>query len=356
MNKRIKHIDIAKGISIILVAMFHSGLTLFIPYFIYPMGLFRMPLFFFLSGVFFNYTAPPREFLTKKTEALLKPYFFVLFIVLILEVFLQNENSTLQIAGILYGNGETISSKKWLQLWFLTHLFAVYCFSYALFRFTIFYNLKQYKKWLILLLSLFLGIYCIDIFWKKEIILFDDLISVAGLPFSIDIILVTSTYFLSGYLLKEKVINFSPNTLCFILSVAVFLGITIFSQASTDLNRRIYTSPFLGTIGAGSGIYMVLYISSQLSKSKILQKIFLSFGGASLYILIFHAWIGGTIYQYAAENVTHNGILLMFAIIAFILSISIPLIIKSAVMRNDFLALPFLPFKTNKLLQKVRHK
>jgi len=51
MNNRVEHIDIAKGISIILVALFHSKLKLFAPDIINSMGLFRLPLFFFLSGV-----------------------------------------------------------------------------------------------------------------------------------------------------------------------------------------------------------------------------------------------------------------------------------------------------------------
>ncbi len=358
MSARVKHVDIAKGISIILVAMFHSGLKLFFPYVIYPMGLFRMPLFFFLSGVFFSYTVSPKTFLTKKTEALLKPYFFVLFVVLILEFFLFEGKTLLQTKGILYGNGDTIKSPKWLQLWFLTHLFAVYCFNYILFRFTIFKDLAQNKKWLFLLFSLFLGASNIDIFWHKEITFFNETILLPGLPFSLDIILVTSAYFLAGHLLKKQVINFSPNTFYFILSIAVFLGLNFFSQTSTDLNARIYSSPLLGTIGAISGIYMILFISSIINRYKLLQKTFLAFGSASLYILLFHAWISGTIYQYAIKNISNNDMLLLISIVAFLLSISIPLVIKSIVLRNDFLSLFFLPFKTNTLLQKVlyRHK
>jgi fucose 4-O-acetylase-like acetyltransferase len=62
MDGRVKHIDIAKGISIFLVAMAH-GTPVFVPLvsskviFYYqevigPISLFRLPLFFFLSGIF----------------------------------------------------------------------------------------------------------------------------------------------------------------------------------------------------------------------------------------------------------------------------------------------------------------
>ncbi len=79
MKDRYLHIDIAKGISICLVAMFHSQLGNYYPSIIDPMGLFRMPLFFLLSGIFFSWNPEPHYFFTKKFDSLLKPYFVVLF-------------------------------------------------------------------------------------------------------------------------------------------------------------------------------------------------------------------------------------------------------------------------------------
>lgn len=51
---RVKHIDIAKGISICLVAMFHSKMKFYFPDIIEPMALFRMPLFFSYQEYFFH--------------------------------------------------------------------------------------------------------------------------------------------------------------------------------------------------------------------------------------------------------------------------------------------------------------
>ena len=42
---RVEHVDIAKGISIAMVALFHSDLAFFIPAVVEPMSVFRMPLF-----------------------------------------------------------------------------------------------------------------------------------------------------------------------------------------------------------------------------------------------------------------------------------------------------------------------
>lgn len=45
------HIDVAKGISIILVALSHSNFIYFAPKFSSALALFRMPLILFLSGI-----------------------------------------------------------------------------------------------------------------------------------------------------------------------------------------------------------------------------------------------------------------------------------------------------------------
>ncbi len=352
MNKRIKHIDVAKGISIILVAMFHSGINFFFPEIILPMGLFRMPLFFFLSGIFFSFTPSTKEFLSKKSEALLKPYFSVLIAVFIANTLLQSGDNSLQIEGILYGNGVTIKSFFWLQLWFLPHLFSVYCFSYVLYRMTIFGELSQNRKWIFLLILLFLGTIDSDIFYNQQIVVLNQPINLPGLPFSTDLIPITSVYFLAGHLLRKRIINFSPNTFYLILAIVIFIGIIIYSGASTDLNNRIYEPPLLATVAAISGIYTILYISSIICHFKRVERVFLAFGGASLYILIFHACIGGIMLQYILKNIEEQNIQILLSTIAFILSISLPLVIKAIVIRSNFLALFFLPFKTNKLLHK----
>jgi fucose 4-O-acetylase-like acetyltransferase len=76
MVDRVKHIDIAKGISITLVAMFHGQLRFFFPEIIEPMALFRLPLFFLLSGVFFSWAASPKDFFNKKIRGYVKAIFY----------------------------------------------------------------------------------------------------------------------------------------------------------------------------------------------------------------------------------------------------------------------------------------
>ena len=53
--KRLHYIDIAKGIGILLVALAHNDLAGYAPFLYHWIYSFHMPLFFFLSGLFFKY-------------------------------------------------------------------------------------------------------------------------------------------------------------------------------------------------------------------------------------------------------------------------------------------------------------
>jgi len=58
MNERITYIDIAKGLGILVIVLAHNDLAGYHPTlhkFIYA---FHIPLFFFLSGMFFRPSAP----------------------------------------------------------------------------------------------------------------------------------------------------------------------------------------------------------------------------------------------------------------------------------------------------------
>jgi len=349
MSTRIEHIDIAKGISIVLVALFHSELRGFFPSIIEPMALFRMPLFFFLAGLFFSWSQPPETFFYKKSEALLKPYFSVL-LLLFLASFLKGDSQlSRQFIGILYGNADTI---RWGPMWFLTHLFAVYCFCYGLFRYTGLGKLTPIARWAIAMVFLVVGVYNLALFRNLEISLGDATLAAGGLPFSADIILVTSAFFMAGHLLRRSVVNFQPNHTLFGLSLFIFILIAALGEAHLDLNLRVFTAPLWVILGAALGIYMVLHISMLLARTGMARTVLVAVGSASLYILIFHHWVGGKAYQFLSGVASAHVNALVLSLIAFLISILVPMGIRTVIHRSDFLALFFLPFRANRSLQQ----
>ncbi|AGF78515.1 acetyltransferase, fucose-4-O-acetylase [Desulfocapsa sulfexigens DSM 10523] len=343
MTNRVVHVDIAKGISIILVALFHSKIYPFAPDCMNAMGLFRMPLFFFLSGVFFNASMGANVFLWKKSDALLKPYFATLLVVFVFAVLHREEHLIRQLIGIFYGNGVTIPP-RWVPMWFLTHLFLIYAFTYFIFRITNVQSKNVFFKYILILILMVIGTQWIDVFWNLEITLFGTEIIMPGLPFGIDIVLVSASFFISGAFLREKVIHFIPNVYLLICSVLMFLLVTMFTDAHMDLNRRVYSNPFFTTAGSMAGIYAVICIAYYLSKTKKIRNIFLTFGQASLFVLIFHVFIGSNVYGYLMGLETESREML-FAVFAFIISISVPLLIKYFVLKNRIVSFFYCPVK-----------
>ena len=85
-KKRIKYLDLAKGLCIVLVVFFHAKGILDRDYWFDPfLSSFRMPLYFLLSGLFFRDYGSFMRFLTKKVNRLLVPFltFYLLTAVLI---------------------------------------------------------------------------------------------------------------------------------------------------------------------------------------------------------------------------------------------------------------------------------
>lgn len=350
MNQRVKHVDVAKGISIILVVMYHSKLKLYFPEVIDSMALFRMPLFFLLSGIFFSWKLSPKDFFLKKFEALLKPYFFVLFSVLLISFAFTGESVVWNLKGVLYGNGNTLIH-GWAPMWFLTHLFIIYAFVYLLFRFFKVDAILS-KNWFLLFVFILIGSAFIDSFWYKEFTFFNNKIVVPGLPFSIDIILVTASYFIFGYIFKSKLIDFNPDFWIFIVCLVVLLLVSQFTSANLNFNRRISELPIYSMLGAFSGIYVILTVSHVISKGVFIRGLLLHIGKSSLYILVFHAFILRTSEKYLNAYVDDDYLVIM-AFLSFGLGVFIPLILRFLIEKSNLLSLFFLPFKSNKLVQRV---
>lgn len=350
MGRRVKYIDIAKGISIILVALFHSELRDLFPAMIDATNLFTLPLFFFLSGIFFSYRAQPQSYSWKKAEVLLKPYFCVLFIVAVVTSLLGEHAFLWRLKGIFYGVGETLFV-DWIPLWFLPHLFILFAFSYLIFRYVKFERIHILIRYLILLVMLMIGTNFIDYFWHRELHLFSRTLTLPGLPFSLDLILVSAFYFMLGITIKYRVIQFRPKLLLLLLAALSLISVFLFTQAKIDLNMRVYDRPVYATIAALSGIYLILTSAFYINKSQLLSTPLRSVGEASLYILIFHRLIQSKLLIFYSTYPLNELGTVLLDFTAFLLSITLPLLIKRIVVKSDILSLAFLPSRSNHLLQ-----
>ncbi len=352
IKKRINFIDIAKGISILLVAFGHSDLSHLSPALHESLGLFRMPLFFFLSGVFFSVSSKPKAFILDKTDALLKPYFVTLFSFAFLSSIFPEYVGSKSLVGVFYGNGSVIQVEP---LWFLTHLWALFMLSYLLFYYTGLQKASDMIKVLFILFLFVFGSFYIDTFKYFHLTISTKEIPLRGLPYSLDIASISIAFFLSGHFLSKRIQLFRPNIKILLFAVFTLTSISIYTDAYIELNQRTYNEPLMTTFAAFAGIYMILSISYYFSGNRFLTTFFTTFGVASLFILLFHFQIHNNVYTLLHEHSIFNSFALD-AIIAFIISISVPLLIREVILKSEFLKLFYLPLKSNKTFQHILKK
>src|SRR5262245_35059642 len=349
MSERVRTIDIAKGIAIVGVAFQHSHLDNFLPGLNQSLGLFRMPLFFFLSGIFFNEAINLRDLVLSKTDSLLKPYFVTLGAFLLIDIMLGRQFIP-DLKGILYGNGETITwVSPWARpLWFLTHLWVLFIFSYLVFSITKIQNKPCYLKVLLVVLFLTAGAAIVDKFWRLPINMHGRIVQIPGLPFSVDLVFISAAYFISGRFLREHVKSFKSKLSFVFLALSSFILIAILTSAEIDLNSRIYHEPLASTIAAYLGIYLILSLAYFFNQQTLSARVICYAGEASLFILIFHLFFERQVHSILSHWKLFNQDLCV-SILSFACCLTMPLVIRAIVIISDFLALFYLPLKSRNL-------
>ncbi|HEY3369460.1 MAG TPA: acyltransferase family protein [Prolixibacteraceae bacterium] len=288
MAKRIEYIDIAKGIGILLVVMGHNDFGLVSPFFYKLIYAFHMPLFFFVSGMFFKTEIPFLTLLRRRFRSLIQPYLVIILIIFFMTLSFTKVNfdvATARVLKAMYANGHYID---WVQLWFLPHLFALNIFAYGFYL-----AVKRIKIpwviWLTLIIMLSIGVTFLGIFWPFSISIFGRNLTLFGLPLSIDLLLVSGFFFIMGCEVNKVFsgeIFAHPITL--IGSAVGLVSMVYFLPQTIDFNTRFYQSLPINTLEALLGITLTLAIARQIERIRQLSAAFRYVGQASIFILIFH--------------------------------------------------------------------
>lgn len=332
-------VDISKGIGIVLVVIGHSWLAIKHPPLFDLIYSFHMPLFFFLSGMFFNGSGDYGRFALTKADQLLKPFYVVLLSFGMLKLVMAGADLQAGMVGVLYGSGNTIPL---VSLWFLAHLWVTFQVAWLVENSLRFSRISKTAQAAILLIILGAGYYILQFFSQLTITLPGSAnpTKAAGLPLSLDVSLISTAFFLIGFRLRRAVMamRFSlPFLLC---ATGAFAALLYFFDHSLNLNQRQYGNPFVTTLVAMLGIYIVLSISRQRADvSCAAGKVLAYLGRQSLFILIFHGSIqsiGFTVMsQFAGEY--------LVAFVAALVSICVPLVLGIAIHKFGPLRAVFLP-------------
>lgn len=299
-KKRIEWVDLAKGICIILVVIHHLSSTMGVSDGVSEFcSVFRMPLYFILSGLFFKEYGRAIDFFLRKIDKLIIPYvFFFVTLGVTIPYFLYKYSGFVMAeyapAPILVSlkNIFTEIGHGCTQIWFLQALFEANM---------IFYVLKILSK-------------------KKESILLPILVcitGVIGLQFAyrgchifyyIDTSITAVPFFYFGYYLRNKT-NFLNTKIenkkqyivaCAVITIIVLLLIWLpYSHCGMIGNSYgdllgillLYPKGILGTM-------MILIIACTLKKMPIVSYL----GRYSIIVLCIHEYVYN-IYIYIKQNV-----------------------------------------------------
>ncbi|WP_182011726.1 acyltransferase family protein [Vibrio sp. B1FLJ16] len=333
-SERIAHIDVAKGISILLVVLLHTEIKeLWIEIFDY-MGLVRLPLFFILSGVFYKYNKFTYV-LSRKSSSLLKPYFFTLLSVSFIAIVLNGDKELWQLKGVLYGTG-VLLPRMWYQNWYLPHLWLVFISATILLKVIHIDKNEKIKGIIISIMLMFFGYNLFNSLWNVDLQIFNKSITIPGLPFNADVIFSSLGLFLLGFILKDAIKNHIPNTALTLVFLIVFVFCVSMGAKASIYSREVQL-PLLVVFGSLSGVYLIITMSFYIAKyTNYIKKSFIYLGQSSLIILIFHVFyymISKSILDSLFPNSNNESI-----IIASVTCIYLSLLTKKLVDNNDLLS------------------
>lgn len=285
--KRIGYIDIAKGIGITLVVMGHNDFSLISPFAHKLIYVFHMPMFFFMSGMFFKPDMSFWAFARRRFDRVLRPFLFTLLLIYFMSISFSKVSiivATRRLLKALYGNGHYLD---WVQLWFLPHLFVVSLFAFMFVR--IIQRSRIYRlRWMILAAVYIAGVQGLALFWPFEFKLLGKEFTVFGLPYSLDIVFASGFFFILGYELNKKLhVSFFESILTLLISGIILFGLVWYFPSTIDFNTRQFDSLFINTAEALLGIVFVLAVSKQLERIGWISYLFRYIGQASLIILVF---------------------------------------------------------------------
>ena len=280
-KERIEWIDVAKGIGIVLVIMGHT----FALKYSQVLYTFHMPLFFFLSGLFVKQYKNFYELLEKSCQKILRPWFVMILISLMVVITIPEWRHILSLKGILvefYTANTNLTQNS--SLWYLVCFFVVTLLFYPLDKII----QGNPKKHLVILILL-----SIAILWLKEILVFVP-IPEHRLPFKSDTALVALVFYAVGFYAKNIIMQSVPVLnirLIFILFVlwaigALFNGWT--NLNSYDFGKiKLFFYPI-----AFMGIAVCCGIAYQIAKNDrlyLIKRLLSYYGRNSLLIFGFQS-------------------------------------------------------------------
>lgn len=288
--KRIKYIDITRGIAICMIVLGHT-----IVYSNHLRGLyqflysFHVVLFFVISGMIFKIKKEQKitDIIQKKFQRIMIPYFIWSFLFLIPYLIAGQDvgnslsttssfNINTQFLNILYGNGNLSALKQNSSLWFLPALFTIECLYYIIIKKSINNNINKDIGMLIIILIISY------IFSKFCQITF---------PWGINTAIELGPFFYLGHMIKkynmiEKFVSKSKIKQFFMIIICIVIGTVACFTNKSIVSAIDYRYGYF-ILAIASGLFLstaIILVSCKIDKNILFEFI----GKNTMGILIFH--------------------------------------------------------------------
>lgn len=315
-KKRIEFIDLAKGICILLVVLLHVdnnfGEAIKI------MSIFRMPLYFVLSGMFFKTYESFYNFTKKKTNKLLIPFLSTFFIISIPTSYWLNSINGFDttISTLFFAENDRLNLGINGASWFLICLFIVNIIFYIIFL------LSRHNVIVIAIIGGICGItgYLLNVYELY-------------LPMWLDSSLTATPFFIIGYAIKQysDILYEQFSNKHYFLLIGAFIALLIiykineYETPSTILfiDNNFNVNIISLYIGGMVGTYCVLLIAKYFKYLPVISYL----GRYSIVVLLTHQFyifiVRNILYQL---NIPQNSFIINLGIFIFIIIISLPTI------------------------------
>lgn len=275
-KKRIVYIDYLKGLTILWVVWFHTPHPSFVGY------SFRLPLFFFVSGIFFK-AYPFTEFVKKKVNTLVVPFIFFYFLYYAWMIWMHTmKGGTLEsfpydcIFQIFEPHKATQTFYVDPPLWFICALIILQFMLYGLVK-------VVRRDWLLLLIATAVSAVGVLYFYQRETY------------FMFGRCLQYFVYYVAGFVMGKELINILEGErgkrlpwLLMITSFLVFVGLALLKDVWPSLSDTKGVTYYIGTalsyIEIFATIIFCVYVIKYLSVLPILKP--LKYFGTNSYIVL----------------------------------------------------------------------
>lgn len=282
-NKRIDYIDLTKGFCILLVVYGHAACLTYLQNGILQntTSSFRMPLYFFLSGLFFKLYDGLGDFVRRKINRLIVPFvFWHLALSIIFPVIMETIRSASFTLTPAYDNIRMIFHNDIcynVALWFLLCLFVTNVLFYVIYKL----SLKVERFHIPILIAL--TVVCGFIGWLLRV--YD-----ISLPLYIDSALTSLPFFAGGFFVKKYTgLLYGKFTwkswLALILCFVPFIPLYIQNEYCLDIRTNgFFMNTFVVYLCGFTGTLFVLLLSKLIVHIPIVSY----FGRYSIIILVLH--------------------------------------------------------------------